>query len=370
AAGNKRLVAYVVSSEAADSNQLRASMKEKLPEYMVPSAVVFLDELPLTPNGKVDRKALPEPEWISEASSVFVAARTPIEEVLSGIWEQVLSVERVGAHDNFFDLGGHSLLATQVISRMRESFNVELPLRVIFESPTIAESAKSVEIAMRTDGAEPPPLIPISRDGVLPLSFAQQRLWFLDQLEPGNAVYNIFTALRLTGRLDVVALEKTLSEILRRHETLRTTFSMVEGRPVQVISPAAAYQIPIVELSGLTESEGQLQVEQRGLEEAQRPFDLASGLMFRACLLRLAEEEHVLLFTMHHIASDGWSIGVLVREVVALYEAYSNNKPSPLPELALQYADFAQWQREWLQDTVLDSQLSYWKKQLAGSQSL
>src|SRR6185295_2250481 len=203
AAGNKRLVAYVVSGEAADSNQLRAYLKEKLPEYMVPSAVVFLDELPLTPNGKVDRKALPEPEWISEASSVFVAARTPIEEVLSGIWEQVLSVERVGAHDNFFDLGGHSLLATQVISRMRESFNVELPLRVIFESPTIAESAKSVEIAMRTDGAEPPPLIPISRDGVLPLSFAQQRLWFLDQLEPGNAVYNIFTALRLTGRLDV-----------------------------------------------------------------------------------------------------------------------------------------------------------------------
>ena len=163
-------------------------------------------------------------------------------------------------------------------------------------------------------------------------------------------------------------MEKTLSEILRRHETLRTTFSMVDGRPVQVISPAATVQIPLVDLRGLAESEVQFLVQEHAREEAQRPFDLAGGLMIRACLLRLADEEHVLLFTMHHIASDGWSIGVLVREVVTLYDAYSNSKPSPLPELALQYADFAQWQREWLQDTVLDSQLSYWKKQLADSQ--
>ena len=371
-ADHKRLVAYVVGAEAVDGSVLRAYLKDSLPEYMVPSAFVTLEEIPLTPNGKVDRKALPEPEWVAEASSGFVAARTLVEEVLTGIWEQVLDVERVGVHDNFFELGGHSLLATQVISRVRESFSVELPLRVIFESPTIAESAAIVEVAMRTDGAaseaEPPPLKPVSREELLPLSFAQLRLWFFDQLEPGNSFYNIFTALRLTGCLDEVALEKTLSEILRRHETLRTTFSMVEGRPVQVISPAATVQIPIVDLRGLAESEAQLLVQEHAREEAQRPFDLAGGLMIRACLLRLADEEHVLLFTMHHIASDGWSIGVLVREVVTLYDAYSNSKPSPLPELALQYADFAQWQREWLQDTVLDSQLSYWKKQLADSQ--
>jgi len=371
-AGDKRLVAYVVGHEAVDGSELRSYLKDRLPEYMVPSAFVTLEEVPLTPNGKVDRKALPEPEWNGrEASSGFVAARTPVEEMLCGIWEQLLKTEQVGIHENFFELGGHSLLATQVISRVRESFNVELPLRVNFESPTIAEISETIEEAMRAEeGVALSPILQISRDRELPLSFSQQRLWFIDRFEPESAAYNVPTSVRLRGRIDVPALEKALSELIRRHETLRTVFAEVEGLPVQVIMPAAPLHLAITDIGGLSEEERLIEARRLVTYDALLPFDLSRGPLLRTGLIRLADDDHIVLFTMHHIVSDGWSIGVLIREIGALYKAFTGGEPSPLPELAIQYADFAAWQREWLQGEVLESELRYWRQALSGAPAM
>jgi amino acid adenylation domain-containing protein/FkbM family methyltransferase len=371
-ADDKRLVAYVVGHEAVDGSELRSYLKDRLPEYMVPSAFVTLEEVPLTPNGKVDRKALPEPEWNDrEASSGFVAARTPVEELLCGIWEQLLKTEQVGIHENFFELGGHSLLATQVISRVRESFNVELPLRVIFESPTIAEISETIEEAMRAEeGVALSPINQISRDRELPLSFSQQRLWFIDRFEPESAAYNVPTSVRLRGRIAVPALEKALSELIRRHETLRTVFAEVEGLPVQVIMPAAPLHLAITDIGGLSEEERLIEARRLVTCDALLPFDLSRGPLLRTGLVRLADDDHIVLFTMHHIVSDGWSIGVLIREIGALYKAFTGGEPSPLPELSIQYADFAAWQREWLQGEVLESELRYWRQALSGAPAM
>jgi len=371
-ADDKRLVAYVVGHEAVDGSELRSYLKDRLPEYMMPSAFVTLEEVPLTPNGKVDRKALPEPEWNGrEASSRFVAARTPVEEMLCGIWEQLLKTEQVGVHENFFELGGHSLLATQVISRVRESFNVELPLRVIFESPTIAEISETIEEAMRAEeGVALSPIIQISRDRELPLSFSQQRLWFIDRFEPESAAYNVPTSVRLRGRIDVPALEKALSELIRRHETLRTVFAEAEGLPVQVIMPAAPLHLAITDIGGLSEEERLIEARRLVTYDALLPFDLSRGPLLRTGLVRLADDDHIVLFTMHHIVSDGWSIGVLIREIGALYKAFTGGEPSPLPELSIQYADFAAWQREWLQGEVLESELRYWRQALSGAPAM
>ena len=368
--GDTRLVAYVVLDQAAetvDSNQLREYVKQRLPEYMVPSAFVTLAEMPLTPSGKVDRKALPAPKWGSDQGELgYVAPRTPVEEVLSGIWQQVLRVERVGVHENFFELGGHSLLATQVISRIREAFRVELPLRVMFESQNIASLAARISDAMDSDDFKSLPLYPISHDRELPLSFAQQRLWVLGQLDQESAVYHMATGVRLHGVLDVPAFQKTLTEIVRRHESLRTTFVAVNGRPAQLIAQPAAVEIPIVDLSTRTLTEREAEAAHISFVEARMPLDLARGPLLRATLLRLDIEEHLLLFTIHHAISDGWSMNVLAREMSALYEAFSTGRPSPLAELSIQYADFAYWQREWLSGKALEPQLAYWKKQLAG----
>jgi hypothetical protein len=276
----------------------------------------------------------------------------------------------VGVYDNFFELGGHSLLATQVISRVRETFRVEMPLRTLFEAPTITELSAEVERAMKGgERPEGPPLRPVPRDGPLPLSFAQQRLWFLDQLEPGSAAYNCPAAVRLEGRLNREALRESLREIVRRHEVLRTSFPTIAGRPVQQIEPATDLMLPVIDVSG-SETDREAEVERLAREEAVRPFDLSRGPLVRVTLLRLKEEEHVILFTMHHIVSDGWSIGLLVRELSTLYEAFSEGRPTPLPELPTQYADFAYWQREWLQGELLEQQLAFWKKQLAGLRTL
>jgi amino acid adenylation domain-containing protein len=370
-ADDRRLVAYVVGAEAVNGSVLRAYLKDKLPEYMVPSAIVTLEEIPLTPNGKVDRKALPAPEWSGEASSGFVAARTPVEEMLCGIWEQLLKREQVGIHENFFELGGHSLLATQVISRVRESFNVELPLRVIFESPTISEISETIEEAMRAEeGVALSPIIPISRDKQLPLSFSQQRLWFIDRFEPESAAYNVPACVRLRGQIDVPALEQALSELIRRHETLRTVFGEVEGLPVQVIMPAAPLHLAITDIGELSEEERLIEARRLVTYDALLPFDLSRGPLLRTGLVRLADDDHIVLFTMHHIVSDGWTIGVLIRELAALYTAFTNNEPSPLPELPIQYADFAAWQREWLQGEVLESELRYWRHALSGAPAM
>ncbi|HLL45921.1 MAG TPA: amino acid adenylation domain-containing protein, partial [Longimicrobiaceae bacterium] len=365
--GEKRLVAYVVGGVEAE--ELRDHLRKSVLEYMVPAAFVMLERLPLTPNGKLDRKALPAPEYAAEADR-YEAPRTPAEEVLAGIWAGVLRLERVGVTESFFELGGHSLLATRVVSRIREVFGVEVPLRAFFEGPTVAELAKAVEDARRRGLPVLPPVVPVERSGALPLSFAQERLWFIDQLEPGSAAYNIPVARRLEGALDRAALERSLGEIVRRHEALRTVFREVNGSPVQVIAPCGGLALPVEDLSDLSEADREAAVRRRAGEEARQPFDLAAGPLVRAGLLRLGAEDHVLLLSMHHIVSDGWSMGVLFRELSALYAAYREGGESPLPELGVQYADYAVWQREQLEGEVLDRQLAYWRERLAGAPEL
>ncbi|HST58339.1 MAG TPA: condensation domain-containing protein, partial [Longimicrobium sp.] len=365
--GGKRLVAYVVGGVEAEA--LREHLRERLPEYMVPAAILVLEALPLTRNGKLDRKALPAPDYAAGAER-YVAPRTPVEEVLAGIWAEVLRRERVGVEESFFELGGHSLMATRVVSRIREVFGVELPLRVLFEGPTVGELAGRVEEMRRAELPVLPPVMPVERTGPLPLSFAQERLWFLDRMEPGSTTYNIPVAWRLGGALDETALERSVSEIVRRHEALRTVFSEVDDAPVQVVVPFDGFVVPVEDLSGLGEAGREAAVRQRAGEEARRPFDLAAGPLFRAVLLRLGGEDHVLLLSMHHVVSDGWSMGVLFRELSALYAAYREGRESPLPELAVQYADYAVWQREQLEGEVLDRQLAYWRERLAGAPAL
>ncbi|HEY4593637.1 MAG TPA: amino acid adenylation domain-containing protein, partial [Thermoanaerobaculia bacterium] len=359
-----RLVAWVTGDVDADS--LRQELRERLPEAVVPNAFVILAELPVTPTGKVDRKALPEPEPPSAASG-YVAPRTHLEEILSGIWAELLGCDRVGREDDFFALGGHSLLATRVVSRIRKVFGIELPIRVLFESLTVAGLARQIEENLRAAATDPaPPLRPVPRSRELPLSFAQQRLWLLDQLEPGRATYNIPLALRVEGPLDVRGLAWSLGEIMRRHEALRTVFAAPEGSPVQVIQPATPFVASVVDLSGLSESACKALILTLAREEAVRPFDLSCGPLLRGLLLRLAEQDHVVALTMHHIASDGWSISILVRELMALYTAFAQGRPSPLPELPVQYAEFAVWQRSWLQGEVLEGEISFWRQQLVG----
>ncbi|HST61260.1 MAG TPA: amino acid adenylation domain-containing protein, partial [Longimicrobium sp.] len=367
APGDKRLVAYVVGD--ADAETLRTHLRGTLPDYMVPAAFVPLETLPLNANGKVDRRALPAPDFAADAGA-YVAPRTPAEEVLAGIVAELLRVERVGVHDSFFDLGGHSLLATRVVSRMREVFGVEMPLRALFEGPTVAELAERVESIRRAGQPELPSIVPVDRTDALPLSFAQERLWFLDQLESESAFYNVPAALRLRGALDAAALERTLAEIVRRHEALRTVFPEVNGAPVQRVLPFAGFVLAADDLSGQEDAAREAEAVRRAREDAGRPFDLARGPLFRASLLRLAADDHVLLLCMHHVVSDGWSMGVLFGELSALYGAFVAGEPSPLPALAVQYADFAVWQRAHLQGAVLEGQIAYWKGQLAGAPAL
>jgi amino acid adenylation domain-containing protein len=373
ASGGKRLVAYVVpSKEEADgptAEELQRGLRERLPDYMVPQAFVMLEQLPLLANGKLDSRALPEPEmdWRSD-DDTYVGPRTPIEEVMAGIWANALRVERVGIYDNFFTLGGHSLLATQVISRVRQVFNIELPLRTLFDEPTVYDLSRQVEAARRADlGLQAQPIRPVSREAALPLSFSQQRLWFLDQLEPGGAAYNVASAIRLKGELDVAALRRSLDAVVLRHEVLRTTFTTQGGRPVQVVGPAETIEVPVIDLRELPEAEKASRLRAHTSEESQRPFDLARGPLMRVLLLRLSDDEHAMLLTMHHIVSDGWSLGVLVRELSSLYEAFSRGESPQLPALPVQYADFSAWQRDWLSGGVLEAQLAYWRRQLANA---
>ncbi|MGB7921864.1 MAG: amino acid adenylation domain-containing protein, partial [Pyrinomonadaceae bacterium] len=370
APGDKRIAAYLIidrDAQAPTPADLHNSLKERLPNYMLPSAFVMLDALPLTPNGKVDRRALPAPEE-AQSESELVAPRTPFEEILSGIWASVLGLKQVSIDDDFFELGGHSLLATQLISRVREAFQVEIPLRSLFESPTISGLAVQVEKAF-SDGriSESAPPIRAAREGELALSFAQQRLWFLDQLDPGSIAYNCPGAVRLIGPLNVEALKRSISEIIRRHEVLRATFEAVNGEPRQVVWTAQHLKLPLVDLSHLAVDEREAEARRLTMEEAQRPFDLSCGPLLRVSLLRLDEEDHELLVMMHHIVSDGWSLGLFIRETAALYEAFSQGQPSPLPELAIQYADYAAWQKDWLRGERLEGQLAYWKEHLAGA---
>jgi amino acid adenylation domain-containing protein len=368
--GDKRLVAYVVTRDDAvvTAGELIEHLKGQLPEYMVPSRFVMLAQMPLTPNGKLDRRALPVPDHTRpELGNHFVAPRTPVEEVLTGIWSEVLRLDEVSVNDSFFELGGHSLLATQAISRVRESFGVDLGIRVLFEHPTVRRMAKVVEEARRAGrNLEEPAIVTVSREEELPLSFAQQRLWLAHQLDPGSSAYHVSNAVRLAGVLDVEALDQALTELVRRHESLRTRFVEVADEPVQLIDPAGLLPLPVIDLSMLSESEREAAVVRMAKEQAQQPFDLERGPLVRTALLRLGAEAHILLFTLHHIISDAWSLGIISKEIAILYDAFSAGRPSPLPELSIQYADFAYWQRRLLSQGR-DSQLQYWKQQMAGA---
>jgi amino acid adenylation domain-containing protein len=364
--GDPRLVAHVVASGGGDFSvdALRERLRGRLPEHMVPSAFVVMDALPLTPSGKVDRKALPEPD---AEPTAFVAPRTPVEEVVAGIWAEVLRRDRVGAGDDFFALGGHSLLATLVISRIRDRLGVDLPLRTLFEAPALANLAARVESEMRGGAAVAVPPIVHVHGNDLPLSFAQERLWFIDRLEPGGAAYNISVALRLTGGLNISALERALGEIVRRHEPLRTALVEVDGRPVQRVQPRS-FALPLADLA--SNDDALNEAAHRADQLAAEPFDLARGPLFRAELLRLGEQDHALLLAMHHAASDGWSMGILFRELAALYAAFADGRPSPLPPLPIRYADYAAWQREWLSGDALSTRLGWWRERLVGAPEL
>ena len=366
--GDKRLVSYYTVSDGAEPNEdeLFELMREHLPDYMVPTALLHMDAFPLTSNGKIDRRALPKPDYSNLTSDTeFVAPRTVQEELLAGIWQELLHIDEIGIYDNFFERGGHSLLATQLMSRIRDVFQVELPLRHLFEQPNIAGLVQRIEQAQRQErGVMAPPLQPVPRDGDLPLSFAQQRLWFLDQLSPNSSNYNIPAAIKFTGKLNIDAIENAISEIVRRHEALRTIFVEERGAPKQVIQPPYPVHVEHTDLTHLSKDERDHEMYRLVTENAMQPFQLDRGPLFRTGLIRLSDNEHVLMFTMHHIISDGWSTNVLMREFAELYDAFSHNRPHQLPNLTIQYADYAAWQRDWLTDEVLDKQLSFWKDTL------
>ena len=373
--GEVVMVCYYVSRQEVEAGELREWVGRELIAETVPGMWKHLRKLPLTVNGKVNKEALPGVgelrAELSGGSEEEERERSEVEEGVVKIWREVLGVERVGVGDNFFELGGHSLLATQVVTRVRERWGIEMGLRKMFERPTVGGIGEWIEEELsqgepggRKAGER---MERVARDGELPLSFAQQRLWFLDQLQPGSAAYNIPAAVRLTGRLDVGALEQTFTAIIGRHEVLRTTFSSLSGRPHQVIHPAFQVVIPILDLRAMPAGKRETEVRRLVAAAGQEAFDLETGPLLRLQVVRESASEHVLLLTMHHIISDGWSIGVLVREVAQLYEGYVNGEARVLPELPIQYADFAAWQRARLQGETLDLQLPYWRKKLAGA---
>lgn len=374
----RRLVAYVIPQNTSDAasvpsaESLRTHLQAALPEYMVPSAYVVIECVPLTPQGKVDRRALPAPGFNAYANREYEAPRGYVEEMLARIWQVLLGHERVGRSDNFFELGGHSLLAMQVVTRMRSSLSIDMPIRLLFQFPTIGQLSTQLENLNQVRSNRVQTIRPYSRsngvDGtLLPTSWAQQRLWFIDQLEQGTAAYNSGMSLRLRGTLDQKALQRALDTLVQRHETLRTVFVTVEGDPRQQIAAEGRFALDVIDLSGYPQSEGEAQVRIHKMEEMRSKFDLRVGPLIRGRLLGLSADEHVLMIMMHHIVSDGWSKGVLIREFGELYRAYREGWSNPLVPLPVQYADYAQWQRQCLQEGEVDRQLSYWRTHMEGA---
>jgi amino acid adenylation domain-containing protein len=362
----------------AAERELREFAALRLAEYKVPRLVAIVDEIPKGATGKVQRLGLaarlgledPDAVEIAEAHE-YAAPRSAVEKTLAQIWSEILRVGSIGIHDNFFDLGGDSILASMVIARVGDALGAELSFLDFFEGPSLAQMAERIDHGRRRHpDLDDPPLVPVARDGELPLSFAQQRIWFFDQLEPGSPLYNRSVFLRLRGRLDEIALRFSLSEIVRRHEVIRTTFPSVDGRPRQRVLPPSPMTVCTKDLRGLPDAVREVEARRLAVEESLRPFDLTTELLLRANLLQLGEDEHILILTSHHIAFDGWSDAILFREISALYTAYAAGLPSPLPELPIQYGDFAVWQRAWLQERTRDASLDYWKRQLAGAPSL
>jgi pristinamycin I synthase-3/4 len=362
-ADDRKLVAYVVPTPNVmlEVSDLRQHLKESLPDYMVPAAIIELDALPLTANGKVDRKSLPAPEWARAEDQPFTAPRTPVEEVLLELWREMLDEEDLGIHDDFFELGGHSLLATQLIARIGEVLEADVDIRILFEAGTVAEFAELMASEEKTEAEKP--IAPASRDEDLALSFAQQRLWFLDQLDPENAVYSVPWAIGLSGPLRMAALQNALDVLVQRHEVLRTSFPSVDGNPLQLIAAAASIAIDAIDMQNSNDSALQNKLAQL----AQAPFNLSEGPLFRAHLICTDENEHILILVMHHIISDGWSLNIMFRELVLAYESACAGQRVELPPLPIQYADYATWQRQWLTGDELDRQVNYWRDQLTGA---
>ena len=364
-----QLVAYVVSNKGQlNVSMLRDFLKQKLPEYMVPSAFLMLEALPRTANGKVDRQKLPmldgvRPELIEE----FVLPRTEVEELIAQVWKDVLKVDKIGVHDNFFDLGGHSLLAIRVLARVRDIFQKDVTLRDFFESPTVAalaEKVKEIAVGKRRRGL--PPITRAPRQEAFPLSLSQKQLWTMDQLLPGTFFLNMPYAFRLVGSLNVEALRRSLQEIVRRHEAFQMVFREIKGRPVQFVGHVPNIEVPIVDLRHLPPKDRDKEFTRISTDDAELPFDLEEGPPFRVQVIRMADTEHVLLLTVHHIVCDQWSMRVFRRELIVLYQAFSRGRLSPLSKVPIQFIDFVCWQRDLLKRRLLKEQLSYWKKQLAG----
>ena len=367
--GGRRLAVYVTLQAGArlPERELLVHLRELLPEHMVPGVALVLPAFPVLPNGKVDRRALPEPGPPAVGPDASGRLLAPEEEIVAGIFAGVLGRDHVGPDDDFFELGGHSLLAIQVISRVRAALGAGLGVRSVFERPTVAGLVGLVRAARSDPGQEPPPLRPVPRGGELPLSFAQERLWFLAQLVPDSPDYNLAVALRLRGDLNIPVLGDALSEVVRRHEVLRTRFPSAGGRPRAVVAGPGPVPLPVIDLAA---GAGEQDVELLAGEEAMLPFDLEHGPLLRAALLRVGGRAHVLLLTVHHAVSDVWSRTVLLRELAAHYRAFAAGRPSPLPELPLQYADYAAWQRQWLRGEALEERLGYWRERLAGLEPL
>ncbi|TCP59054.1 amino acid adenylation domain-containing protein [Tumebacillus sp. BK434] len=360
-ARDNTLIAYVVAEgELPDVLGIRSFLGTRLPEFMVPTRFIQLDAMPLTPSGKIDRKALLALEIapLQSVERTYVAPSSPLEEELCIVWSEVLQVEQVGVQDNFFTLGGHSLLAMRVMSRVNSRFATHLSLRSFFEAPTIAELA--AVIAEQEHEVVTPPIIPVPRNEHLPLSFAQERLWFLDQLHPDSVTYNIPVVLQIKGNLEPDVLCRCLEAVVKRHESLRTTFKIVDGQPKQIITNEGNVPLPVSDVQSVAEARA------AALEEARTPFSLAEGPLLRAKLLRLGPVEHMLLLTMHHIITDEWSMGIFIEEMATFYAAFSTGITAHLQPLPIQYADYAVWQREWLQGELLQNQLAYWKDKLGG----
>jgi acyl carrier protein len=368
--GEKDLIGYVIPTvpSTLSLTQLRSFLQQKLPDYMIPSTFVTLDALPLTPNGKIDRSVLPLPDGARpELDRGFVAPRTQIEELVAQAWREILSVETLSIYDNFFKLGGHSLVGTQIVARLRETFGREIPLAALFDAPTVAELSMGIEKLLRDGCARTlPPIVPVPRDGrPIPLSMNQEHLWRLDQMMPGTHFFNMPYVYQFTGDLNPNAVERALVQLVRRHECLRTVFADVGGDPVQIIREAGDVPLPCIDLREESAKEILEKAAEWILKERHKPFDLQSGPLMRARLLRLTESDYLLLVTMHHIISDHWSMQIFRSELNALWSAFSQNRSSLLPEPTLQFADYAIWERKLIDDGVLKPQLQFWQQWLA-----
>lgn len=370
--GINRLVAYYVSDGSPSVADLRAHLAQELPEYMVPPHFVKLDALPLTTNGKVDRRALPTPSSENlQLAHDFVRPNTETEKALAVIWGELLKMENIGINDAFFDLGGHSLLAIRAVSRIRDVFGVDIPLDVMFAKPTIAGLATALDEAKGITGGIARAIEHRDAAGPSPLSFAQEQLWFLDQLSPGNAFYNIVDVVRIDGTFDRDALHRAMKELVRRHEVLRSVFRTdADGHPVQVVQPTVDVTPQEIDLSALTDDARQEAWARTVREQGRIPFSLSDGPLIRATVAHMSARQHHLLLMIHHIVADEWSQDLIQQEVRELYDAFARGLPSPLAPLPVQYADFAAWQRDWLKGDVLDRQIKYWKKELTGAQTV